>query len=157
MGVRRITMSTHLGIGRPIMANEAERTQLNALACALVEQEGISPTVVAPTGESVPLPENVTEFLTRVVHALAKGQAIQLVVFPRELAIFEVAALLGESEDTVEQLLAEGQLPLIGDEAHRRVRLDDAMIYMERRDAERWEALRRLTELNQELGLYSRR
>jgi hypothetical protein len=150
-------MSTHLGIGRPVMATETERRQLNALECALVEQEGVGPTVVAPTGESVPIPENVTEFVKRVVHALGNGQAVQLVVFPREVTIFEAAGFLGESESVGEQLFAEGQLSLARDEAHRRIRLDDAMEYRKRRDGERREALRRLTELNQELGLYSTR
>lgn len=150
-------MGKHLGIGRPVMATEAERRELKALECALVEQDGIGPTVVAPTGESVPMPENVTELMKRVVHALKKGQALQLVVFPRDMTIFEAAGFLGESEAVIEQLVAEGQLPLAGDEAHRRIRLDDAMEYRKRRDAERSAALRRLTELNQELGLYPTR
>lgn len=150
-------MGKHLGIGRPVMATEAERRELKALECALVEQDGIGPTVVAPTGESAPMPENVTELMKRVVHALKKGQALQLVVFPRDMTIFEAAGFLGESEAVIEQLVAEGQLPLAGDEAHRRIRLDDAMEYRKRRDAERSAALRRLTELNQELGLYPTR
>jgi hypothetical protein len=148
-------MSTHIGTGRPVMAAASERKDLEALERALVEHDGIGPTVVTPDGESVSMPANLAEFVGRVARALSKGQAVQLIVYPRELMIFEAAAFLGESESFVEQLIVDGQLPLAGDEAHRRVRLDDAMTYMERRDAERWEALRRLTELNQELGLYS--
>ncbi|HKG26951.1 MAG TPA: helix-turn-helix domain-containing protein [Thermomicrobiales bacterium] len=148
-------MNSQIGSGRPVATAEAELNEVRALERVLANEENISSTLVTSDGTSVSVPATVAGFMRRVVHALANEQAVQLVVYPRELMIHEVAALLGESHDTVERLLAEGQLPLTGDEAHRRVRLDDAVLYMERRDEQRREALRRLTELNQELGLYA--
>jgi hypothetical protein len=145
--------------GRPVMANEDEQKLLTALKRLLAEHEGGRGglVVVGPDGDSVPVPPTVAQVLTGLVRSLANGQAVKLVPFPRELTVFEAAEFLGESASVVEQLLAEGQLPLTGDEAHRRIRLEDAVAYRTERDARRREALRRLTEINQELGLYSTR
>jgi hypothetical protein len=51
-------------------------------------------------------------------------------------------------------LLEEGKIPFRKVGSHRRVRLDDLLVYKDERDRERRSALNELAAESQELGLY---
>jgi excisionase family DNA binding protein len=66
----------------------------------------------------------------------------------------QAADLLNVSRAYVQRLLDEGVLPSVTAGRRCRIPLDDLLTYKRRRDAERRAALRELTQLSDELGLY---
>jgi len=112
------------------------------------------PTLVGADGEAIELPPSAFRLLHGLVHQLARGRAVSLVPVEKELTTQQAADILNVSRPYLVQLLDQGEIPHFKTGRHRRVRFDDLMAFKERRDAERRTALRELTQLNQELGLY---
>jgi excisionase family DNA binding protein len=92
--------------------------------------------------------------LRDVVDALARGQAIT--VAPRDLTLTtqEAADLLGISRPTLVKLLERGEIPFDQPGRHRRVKLTDVLDYQQRARRQRREALRRIVEISEDMGLY---
>ena len=84
---------------------------------------------------------------------LRANNAVRLVPVNRDLTTQEAADLLNISRPYLIKLLEEGVIPCAKVGTHRRIRLNDAMAYKQRRDTERQVALDQVTELNQEMGL----
>src|SRR5215208_3928250 len=108
----------------------------------------------APSGEEIELPHSVFEVLVRVVHEMARGNAVRILPVHAELTTQQAAELLNVSRPFLVGLLEEGEIPFRKVGSHRRVRLDDLLVYKDRRDRERKIALNELASESQELGLY---
>ena len=89
-----------------------------------------------------------------LAHMLARGQAVALVPAHKQLTTQQAADILNVSRPYLVQLLDRGEIPYTKKTTHRRIRFDDPMAYKRRRDAERFEGLRELTRMSEELGLY---
>ena len=72
------------------------------------------------------------------------------------LTLIEAAELLNVSPTYLNRLLDRGDLPYTTVGGHRRILLVDALAFKRLREAKRREALRDLTRMNQEFGLYER-
>jgi hypothetical protein len=149
-------METRLRPGHPIAAADAERRDLQALERVLYVEDGCGPTVVAPDGGSVPMPHTLTQLMHDITQILATGDAVDVVVVPRDLTVVQTAAFLDESEEDIEELIREGTLATTGDPSHVRIRLVDLIAFRDAEDAERRAALEELIQMNQDLGLYSK-
>jgi hypothetical protein len=149
-------MDRRLYAVRPIQAAETELEYIRALERVFVEREGIGPTIVAPDGESVPVPRTLTRLLQEITHILATGDAVDVVSVPGELTVVEAAELLNEPEAEVKELIQQHLLP---DPAGTppRMPLADVIAFRNQRDSERRQALEELIQLNQDLGLYTKR
>jgi excisionase family DNA binding protein len=88
-----------------------------------------------------------------MVPQLRQGHALTLVPLHRELSTQQAADLLGVSRPFLIGLLEQGAIPHTKVGKHRRVVLDHVLAYKRQRDAGRRQALKRLTELGQELRL----
>lgn len=138
-----------------IAADESEQSTLNAIEDVLQETETArTPRLVGPHGEEIPLPESVSHALRQLVHYLARNKAVTVVPINKELSTQEAADILNISRPHLIKLLEQGAMPFTKVGTHRRIRFDDLMSYKRRFDAEREEALDRLAQLNQEMGLY---
>jgi excisionase family DNA binding protein len=112
------------------------------------------PKLIGSDDEQLILPPSVYETLLKAVHLMAQGKPISIVPFEHELTTQEAADLINVSRPFLVKLLEEGKVPfhLVG--THRRVRFVDLVLYKKTRDKERRQALKRLTELSEQLGLY---
>lgn len=138
----------------PIAASEDERTALAAIEHLM---DRVSPghlVVAGADGENVALPASLYRILRRVVHHMVQGHIVTVVPMNRELRLADAAGILNVAEGYLHDLLDRGEIPVIHEGARRRIRFEDLMEYKKRRDAERRNQLRDLTQLSEELGLY---
>lgn len=140
----------------PVAAREEERALLAEIDRLLAGPVSRRPKLVGPEGEEVELPASALHLLHRLVHLLARGQAVTLVSVNKQLTTQQAADILNVSRPYLIQLLDRGEIPCSKTGSHRRVRFDDLMDYKRRRDAERGAGLCQLIRLNEELGLYEK-
>lgn len=112
------------------------------------------PRLVLPNGEELELPIEAAVLLRDLFAALADGQAVSVVPLHKELTTQEAADLLNISRQGLVDLLEAGKLPYHKPNKHRRIRAADLLHYKQRRDAEREQTLRELTQLSEETGDY---
>lgn len=100
------------------------------------------------------LPHSVYRALEQVLHEMARGNAVQVLPVKAELSTQQAADLLNVSRPHLVKLLERGELPYHYVGTHRRVVLEDLLVYKEKRDRERLEALDEITRASDDLGLY---
>lgn len=140
----------------PMAVPEHERDALALLDHLLETERGDSPKLIGPRGEEIELPETVVRILRAVVHAMAQDHAVAVVPVHKQLTTQQAADLLNVSRPYLVHLLDAGEIPHVKTGTHRRIRFDDLMAYKQRRDAERQVGLNRLSQLGQDMGLYSK-
>jgi excisionase family DNA binding protein len=137
----------------PVLAPDKDARLVRELDDALAKSFGRA-KLRAPSGEEIEFPHSVFEVLVRVVHEMARGNAVRILPVHAELTTQQAAELLNVSRPFLVGLLEEGEIPFRKVGSHRRVRLDDLLVYKDRRDRERRIALNELASESQELGLY---
>ena len=105
-------------------------------------------------GDSIPIPQKVTEVLRTVIDIMAQGKGISLVPVADEVTTTQAAEILNISRPYLMKLINNDQIPYHQVGTHKRILLKDLLEYKKSRDAKRQEGLQKLTELSQELGLY---
>lgn len=105
-------------------------------------------------GRSATLTGDAARAVVGLLRTLSAGGAVSIEALPAVLTTGQAADLLGVSRPTVVSLVKDGHLPatLVG--THRRLQLSDVLAYRERQRATRRRALRELTHVSEELGLY---
>jgi len=138
----------------PVAASEAEKASLRQLEAFLSRKKAARAQLVGPQGEKLYLPDSVATLLACLVHELARGNAVTVVPIHAELTTQQAADLLNVSRPFLVKLLESGQIPfhLVG--THRRVYFRDLMAYRQQQSQQRREALARMAQEAQELGLY---
>jgi|SRR5579883_1825241 len=139
----------------PVAAGEPEHEQLVEIdhlleACEVVE-------LVTDESARVRIPKTAHALFHRVAHLLAEGNAVVLMAADRLLTTQQAADILNMSRPSLVQVLERGELAFTKVGTHRRIRFEDLMAYKRQRDAKRHAALRDLTRMSQELGLYNTR
>lgn len=138
----------------PVLAPKHEHDALVALDHMLETAGDGTPKLLGANGAEIGLPETVVQILHRVVHAMARDQAVTVVPVDKQLTTQQAADALNVSRPYMIQLLEQGELPHTKTGTHRRVRRDDVLAYRERRDQERMAALDYLSALGQATGKY---
>lgn len=105
-------------------------------------------------GESVVLRGDTARAVLGLLRAVGEGTAVNVEALPDVLTTGQAADLLGVSRPTVVALIESGKLPATRTGIHRRLRLSDVLALRERQGITRREALRDLTQVSEELGLY---
>jgi excisionase family DNA binding protein len=142
----------------PVSASPSEQALLDKLEDVLREasEEATAqrrPILVGADGEEVELPEPIFHLLRQIVPHLRRGHAVSLVPVQQELTTQQAADLLNVSRPFLVGLLERGEIPYVKTGTHRRIRYGDLLRFKRLRDATRRQALDRLTELSQEMGL----
>lgn len=113
-------------------------------------------TLARETGEQIAakVPAQAIHYLAYVLEEMAKGNPVTLVHKDAELSTIQAAELMRVSRPHLVKLLEQGKIPfrLVG--AHRRVRCEDLMTYMDEEQQRRKEALKELIAGQERLGLY---
>ena len=112
------------------------------------------PALVRADGRRLEVPEPVFEALVQVATAMAHGQGVTVIPQNALLTTQEAAELLGISRPTLVRLLEEGGIPYEQRGRHRRVMLADLLAYQRSMRRERREALDRMAQEGQAVGLY---
>lgn len=144
----------------PIAAPQAQRSEVVALSKALADQRSNRPRgrsrcrLVSHNGKSVAVPTAVIRLLERVVEVLARGDSITVVPVDREVTSQTAADLLNVSRQYLVRLLDAGEIPYRMTGAHRRIRVEDVVLFKRKRDKDRRAGLRKLSQLTQEFDGY---
>jgi excisionase family DNA binding protein len=144
-----------VAVATPISPSEQDRKQIQELSHALehVQAERTHLVIDLPTRETLAVPRPVFEVLKMVAEQMGKGRAISIVPLGMMLTTQQAAELLGSSRQHVVKLLQEGQIPYEKVGTHRRMRIEDVVAYKQRRQSTREEALTRMSEQAERLGL----
>jgi len=104
-------------------------------------------------GDPVSIPAAAFRLLVTILAQMASGNAVRLLPQQAELTTQEAATLLNMSRPYVVRLLDEGRIPSHRTGTHRRVMLNDVLAFKAVHSRARSDALDRLSDLDQELGL----
>ena len=137
----------------PIAAAREEREALEAIE--EIAQSADAMLVEPGTGRQVALPEAARAVLLAAAHALRRGGRVSLIPVGASLTTQQAAELLNVSRPYLIRILEAGDLPYEMVGTHRRLDLDDVLRYRAQRTQRRRDALRRLSEEADELGIYT--
>lgn len=138
----------------PIMATEAEQETLASIERLLIARQRRSPRLVGPDGSEMTVPKSLYAVLVRAVHELHRGNGVAILPVGHELTTQQAAELLNVSRPYLIRLLESGEMPYHKVGTHRRVRLEDVLVYRRVRSDARRAALAELSQDAQDLGLY---
>lgn len=136
----------------------ALRSQLRQLAAPDKDGAPVGPVTLQVQGETekttIALPPAAARPLLDLLADLAEGRTVSIADAEEELTTREAADLLNVSRPYLTQLLKDGEIPSHKVGSHHRVYRRDVLTYKARRQTESEAAMRELTRLSQELGLY---
>jgi excisionase family DNA binding protein len=110
--------------------------------------------LIGPDGETTPLPESLFRVLAKVADVLASGDAVTVVPIGQQLTTQQAANILNVSRQYLVRQIDAGKIPHTKTGKHRRLNVEDLLVYKEKRDLKRRKSLRELTKMSQEFGGY---
>jgi excisionase family DNA binding protein len=110
---------------------------------------------ITGTGQELPVTEQLAGVLRGLLTMLAEGEAVWLIPQRAMLTPQQAAEVSGVPRQTLMRAMDAGHLPFQRKGNLRRVTLTDLLAYQEER-ANRRAALRELTQLSEDAGLYDR-
>jgi len=137
----------------PIFAPNSDATIMKQLDEELAQNQGVA-KLVTPQGSEIRLPHSILKVIMEVVHEMARGNAVRVMPIHAELTTQQAAELLNVSRPFLVSLLEQGEIKYRKVGTHRRILLEDLIVYKDRRDRERLSALDELAKEDQRLGLY---
>ena len=149
--------ATAKSVLEPVVPNRADIDQARAAVEALATLEPRPAEIsIEDAGHRMHavLPVAAVRLLRDLLREMAQGHAVSLVPMHAELTTQQAADALNVSRPYVVKLLESGALPHRKVGTHRRVRYDDLLRYKHAIDAKRLEALKKLQDESEELGLY---
>lgn len=137
--------STTLARAARVEPDESVRDALHEVA--RMPTTGAEIVVRRPDGTELRVPPQLIEVMLRTADELASGHAVTILASESVLTPAEVGELLGLSRPFIVRLLDEGEIPssYLPGSRHRIVRLDDVLVFAERR-RRRQEGRRRIAD-----------
>ncbi len=141
-------------------ANDTElaRTSSDALAVLLADGAERACSIRVHTEDlecvEIPLPGSAVRFLVTALQAIARGHSVTVLPVDAELTTQRAAELMRVSRPSLIKMLDEKKLPYRKVGAHRRVRYDDVLNYLNAERARRKKVMEELVAETESLGLY---
>jgi excisionase family DNA binding protein len=135
-----------------VLPTDLDRAQVQELERLLTDGGGCA-RLVSASGESHVIPEALCAVLARVVHELASGNSVTVAPGTAQLTTQEAAEVLGVSRPYLVRLLTEGKLPFAWVGTHRRVELNELMVYKHEQKQKRRAAMDELAALSLDADL----
>ena len=137
---------------------EIARTSSEALA-PLLKDNGTGEAHIrfvahGQQGAEIALPASAVRILFSALQEMAKGHSVTLLPVDTELTTQQAAELMRVSRPSLIKMLDERKLPYRKIGAHRRVRYDDVLHYLETERARRKKVMEELVAETESLGLY---
>lgn len=104
--------------------------------------------------EQIDLPLPIVRLLLGALEQMAAGNAVILQSIPEEMTTRQAAELLRVSRPSLIKMLDAGKLPFRKVGAHRRVRSEDTLRYIQNERARRAQVMEELVAETERLGLY---
>lgn len=144
---------------RSVSIRSAEMMRLAQENCEILKQYLNHHTMASlkldeAQGKEIPLPESILRLVYEALVAAASGKHLRLVEEDIEVSPEKAAAFLQVSRPFLVRLLDNGEIPFHYVGTHRRITMSDVMEYKRKRKIRSKEALQRMTELAEEMGLY---
>jgi excisionase family DNA binding protein len=102
----------------------------------------------------IDLPMPIARLLLGALQEMAAGNAVTLLPVPAELTTQQAAQFLRVSRPSLIKMLDAGKLPYRKVGAHRRVRYEDALLYVQNERHRRAQVMAELVAETERLGLY---
>lgn len=102
----------------------------------------------------ITLPQSAVRILVSALREMAKGHSVTLLPVDTELTTQKAAELMRVSRPSLIKMLDEKKLPYRKVGAHRRVRCEDVLQYLEMERARRKKVMEELVAETESLGLY---
>lgn len=138
----------------PNGSNVEEIETIKQLKKLISKAENKELQISTSNGESIALPNSVTDIFRTVINVIAQGKGISLIPVAEEVTTTQGAEILNISRPYLMRLIENGEIPYHQVGTHKRINLQDLLEYKKIRDTKRKKGLQKLTELSQELGLY---
>ena len=155
-------MFTQTRLTEPLVptAHDARLALASSQALAPLLSAGTAPDAqvhltadgMRPAEIDLPLP--IVRLLLGALQEMAAGNAVTLLPIPAELTTRQAAELLRVSRPSLIKMLDAGKLPYRKVGAHRRVRSEDALRYLQNERARRAQVMEELVAETERLGLY---
>ena len=121
---------------------------------ARIKNEGAESTPRLVSGEDkIPIPASVLGLLTALIAETAQGHAVSVVATATELTTQEAADFLQVSRPFIVKELEAGKISFVRRGRYRRLRMADLIAYQEEHSYRAEQALQKLADLSQQLGL----
>jgi excisionase family DNA binding protein len=133
----------------------SETEQLRSLSKRL-RRNGHATLAAEASEPAMQLPQAVYDLLLQIVDGIAAGNELAIVQLQHELTTQQAAEILAVSRPFLVRLLDSGKLPHHLTGKHRRVYRKDLLAYRDYRDRERHDALNRMAQEAESLGIYDK-
>ncbi len=137
-----------------VLAAADEAQEIRTLDAVLQRGELSRAELTGPGNQPLHVPASVLHALARIVHELARGNAVTVMPVHAELTTQQAASLLHISRPSLIKLLDAGEMPYHYAGTHRRVHVEDVIAYKERRGRAQKAALDAMLQDAQALGIY---
>jgi excisionase family DNA binding protein len=141
----------------PLNAKDREMVKVaqRCIMASLDHSRAAAITLTNDTGEgpTVEVPPAALKLIGELLGAMSEGRPIVLMPTEQELTTVEAANFLNVSRPFVIKEMETGRLPHRKVGSHRRVALEDLLVYAQKMRVQQGAALDRLAENARELGL----
>lgn len=127
----------------------------SSLAEVLKQLKSEEPEIeVEEIKQRIKVPVKALRLLSEILEAMGNGQPISIVSMAAEVTTQGAAEILGCSRPYLVGLLEKGEIPFTKLGKHRRIKMEDVILYKELKKRVQKEHLTEIMRKDEELGLY---
>lgn len=120
-----------------------------------LKDHGSASLKLSEAGEKeIALPESVLRLVYEALAGVAMGKRLRLIEEDEEVTPEKASEFLQVSRSYLTKLLDAGEIPFREAGTHRRITMSDLIEYKRKRKTVSEEALQRMVEVTEEMGLY---